>query len=70
MKPTSPYIVQCPDDGETADVLNSPWGFEVSCPACHRAEYGRDLMRTIACFEAETECNTNAIQTEDGHGRV
>lgn len=61
MEPCSPYIVRCPDDGEVADVLHSEWGTEVSCPKCHRAEYGRDLMRTIECFKAErsAECESN-----------
>lgn len=54
MEPTSPYIVKCPNDGERADVLKHPsLGFEVSCPKCHRAEYGRDLMRTLECFKAD-----------------
>ena len=58
MEPTSPYIARCPNDGERADVLRHPeWGYEVSCPACHRAEFGSDPVRTVRAFKAERENN-------------
>ena len=51
----SPYIFECPYDGERVSVLNHEYGFEVRCPKCHRAEYGKTIEHAKRCFLARGE---------------
>lgn len=51
----SPYIFNCPYDGERASVMNHEHGFMVVCPKCHLAEYGATIEQAKRCFLNPTE---------------
>ena len=50
MKPTSHYIVDCPNDGERATILFDNGAYVAVCPLCGRAEYGDTVEKAARCF--------------------
>lgn len=50
MKPTSPYIVDCPNDGARATILFDNGAYVAVCQRCGRAEYGETVEKAARCF--------------------
>lgn len=50
MKPTSPYIVDCPNCGTRATIIFDNGVYVAFCPRCEKSEYGETVEKAARCF--------------------